>query len=145
MTGRTTKRIFVNESNQGVNGQLITDYKVTADKVNCSNIWFSFTIEPENADANAQGSWVLFANNREEADIDWTDANLNDDTLNQLVIAAGVWSASNQTPITCSKSAGNISRNIRKDGKLGLTIKQTGITAGLSSIRGMLMCNTTTL
>ena len=130
----------------GAGVQNAIEYDVTADKVNCSNIWGCISVETENADANAQGTWVLYAFNNEGARPVWDDATFDGDSSDyQYVIAFGVWSASNQMPFNYPIPQLKISRNLRKDGKLGLAVRQTGITAGNSSVRVSLSCNTTTL
>ncbi len=121
------------------------DYVITADKVNCSNIWGSISLEPENADANAQGTWVLYWVNYADLGLSWSDTLLSDEPEAGLIIAAGVWSATNQTPYNHTFSAGKVSRNIRKEGRLALAVQQTGISAGANSVRLLLLCNVTTL
>ncbi len=145
MVSRTTKRTFIQDTTLGVGAGTEANYFVEADKVNCSNIWFSCMVEPENADANSNGSWILYADNFQRAAITWTDANLNDETEAQLIIAWGVWGASNQTPFMCNESAGKISRNLRKDARLAIAIHQVGISAGVARVRLGLTCNVTTL
>ena len=146
MTGRTTKRTFIQDTTL-TGADVFTEavYTITADKVNCSNIWGSFTVEPEVGDANAQGTWVLYATQTRDTGFTWNDTLLNDEPEAAALIAAGVWSATNQTGFTHTFSAGSISRNIRKDCRLALQIMQTGITTGASSVRALLTCNTTTL
>ena len=145
MVGRTTKRTFIDDTTLGVAGTAEASYDVAADKVNCSNIWGQFTIEPEDADANSQGSWIMYSVNQQQSAIIFTDARLNDDTLAQYIIAWGVWSATNQTAYTSPAIQIRTTRNLRKDGILALQVHQTGITAGNSSVRIALSCNTTTL
>ena len=149
MVGKTTKRVFINETTLvGAASTARVDYEIAADKVNCSNIWYSMSIEPENQDANAQGSWVLWRQNQDTSLVTppiWDDGALNDRTYAEYIIAAGVWGATNQRPYNKTNTAGKTSRNIRQDGILALTVHQTGISAGNSSVRLMLMCNTTTL
>ncbi len=146
MVSRTTKRTFIQDTTLvGAGSSTDVDYVITADKVNCSNIWFSMSIEPENQDANAQGSWILHFINYSDVGVNFNDTLLNDEPEAGLIIAAGVWGATNQTPFNLNLSAGKVSRNIRKDGRLRLQVQQTGISAGNSSFRGLLICNVTTL
>ncbi len=74
-------------------------------QTNLHNIWFSVCVEPESADANANGTWVLY---REEdstrAIFDPTTVNLNLETINYKIVACGCWTGSNQTPYNMSDS-----------------------------------------
>ncbi len=121
------------------------EYSITADKVNCSNIWGSISLEPEVQDANSQGTWVLYFQNYADVGVTWSDTQLNDEPEAGLIIAAGVWGATNQMPYNHTFSAGKVSRNIRKEGRLALAVQQTGITSGATSVRLLLLCNVTTL
>ncbi len=146
MTGRTTKRTFIDDSTfTAIDTLKEVVYTITADKVNCSNIWGSISLEPENADANANGSWVLYATQTRDTGITWNDATLNDEPEASTYIAGGVWGATNQTPYNHTFSVGNVSRNIRKDCVLALQVFTIGISAGNVSSRLMLACNVTTL
>ena len=146
MVGRTTKRTFLNDTTvTAVDTQKSVSYVITADKVNCSNIWYSFSIEPENADANANGTWVLYSTWAMAAGITWDDAKMNDEEEAGQVIAAGVWGATNQTPLNINASVGKVSRNIRKGCHLSLAVYTKGISAGNVSLRMMIICNVTTL
>ena len=146
MTGRTTKRTFIQDTTltgAGVSNEV--EYDVTSDKVNCSNIWFSLSLEPENQDANAQGSWILYATQTRDTGITFDDTHLNDEPEAETIIAAGVWGATNQMPFNLTQSAGKVSRNIRGQCRLALQVYQTGISAGATSMRAMLVCNVTQL
>ncbi len=57
------KRIQVNEDNVGVAGGVNVVLTVPSDpreEVNFHNIWIGAAAEPELADSNMQGTWVLF-------------------------------------------------------------------------------------
>ncbi len=120
-------------------------YSVTADKVNCSNMWYSVSLEPENADANANGTWVLYATIARDDGYTWNDTLMNDEPEATALIAAGVWAATNQTPFNITGTAGRVSRNIRRDCRLGLQVYTKGISAGNVSARMFLACNVTTV
>jgi len=146
MVGRTTKRTFLNDTTfTAVDTIKEVTYTVTADKVNCSNIWGSIGLEPENADANANGSWALYATIARDTGFTWDDTLFNDEPEATALIAGGIWCASNQTPFVHTFSAGKVSRNIRRDCMLSLQVYTKGISAGNVSARLMLMCNVTTL
>ena len=146
MVGRTTKRTFLDDSTvTAVDTIKEVPYVITSDKVNCSNIWASLSIEPENADANANGSWALYATMTRDTGYTWNDTLFNDEPEATALIAAGVWAATNQMPFNHTFTAGKVSRNIRRDCQLALQIYTKGISAGNVSVRMMLMCNVTTL
>ena len=146
MTGRTTKRTFINDTTfTAVDTIKEVSYAIEADKVNCSNIWGSISLEPENQDANANGSWALYATQTRDTGFTWNDTLFNDEPEASALIAGGVWAATNQTPWNHTFSAGKVSRNIRKACQLNLQVYTKGISAGNVSARLMLMCNVTTL
>ena len=150
MVGRTTKRMFFADDTQTTAGdQDNLEYEVEhGNKVNCSNIWWDFTVEPENADANAQGVWVLYAINTDAIDFTtpiWNTGNLADQSLAGVVIAWGVWSCSNQSPFNLHPQTTKTTRNLRREGRLGLSVRSFGITAGNLSILSSLTCNVTSI
>ena len=99
------------------------------EQVNFHNIWASFSHEPVNADANAQGSWILYLRREGEARPSFTDAFVNAETRNQGIIACGVWGSSNQTPFN-KEIRIQTSRNLNPGERLELIVVQAGITAG---------------
>jgi len=107
--------------------------------VNYHNIWGSFSVEPENADANSHGWWILWLkSDTSQPDPGWTVAAINSGDLNMKIIACGVWNASNQTPYTSPPIHLNSSRNLVANQELVLTVRQDGITAGNSQMNVML-------
>ena len=130
------KRIQMNSQTQGVGTQLTVGFgpgtgSILRRLVNYHNIWWGFSVEPENADANANGIWVLWLNkNTNVADTQWTQANLNSDNFNMQVIACGTWVSANQTGYVFSSQLKS-SRNLVANQQLNLTVAVHGITAGL--------------
>ena len=141
------KRINVNETNDGAGSSTSAILQVPSDpreEVNFHNIWGGVSVEPQNADANAQGTWVLYVLRDPAAGlVDFTDAFVNLETLNALIIACGVYSASNQSPFTGQPIQIKTSRTLEAGARLILTSTITGITAGLASNRVMLCAHTT--
>ena len=139
------KRIQVNEANTGAGVQVEVLLQVPAEpreEVNFHNIWIGVTCEPVNADANAQGTWVLIAMlDSITAVPTFTDVILNLEASNVKIIACGVWSASNQSPFNYSTQI-KTSRNIPAGGRLVLVSNSTGISAGQVSNRVMLCAHT---
>ncbi len=140
------KRIQVGEGNDGAAGRTSVTLDVPTsprEEVNFHNIWVGVSVESQNADANAQGTWVL------EKIIDlgspipvYTDTFLNTEDRNALIIACGVWSASNQSPFNMVPQQIKTSRTLEAGGRLVLTSTVTGITAGTASNRVMLCAHT---
>ena len=145
MTGRTTKFIAFDDTTLGVAGQSDAEHQVDKNKENCSNIWASFSVEPENADANSQGWWVLWSRGFDTPLIQWSDVSMSNQKNGMFVIACGAWGATNQTPYNSGAIGVKTSRNIRDGGSLVMSVHQTGITAGNSSVKVLLCCNVTTL
>ena len=107
--------------------------------VNYHNIWWGFGVEPQNTDANSNGWWILWLkSNTNDADPAWTETQINSNDFNMLIIACGVWTASNQTPYNFSSNM-NSSRNLVANQELVLTVRQNGITAGVSQIN-LVLC-----
>ncbi len=139
------KRIVVNESNDGVAGTTKASIVVPtspAEEVNFHNIWVSVSVEPQDAGANCQGTWVLFfMSDSTVGDPTWTDGALNTGSANAKIIACGVFSASNESTYNYTTQI-KTSRNVPAGGRLVLTSTVTGITAGLASNRVMLCAHT---
>ena len=134
------KRIQVNEANNGVGAQIAVNLNVLTtprEMVNFHNIWVSVSVEPQNTDANAQGTWVLLTLRENQVFGLFNDSNVNNEQANAYTIACGVWSASNQTPYNMTTQI-KTSRNLNPGDALVLISTVTGITAGLASNRVML-------
>ena len=141
------KRIVVGEGNDGAAGRTAAILSVPTDpreEVNFHNIWIGVSVEPQNADANAQGTWVLQVVRDVASPIPvYTDTFLNTEDQNAFIIACGVWSASNQSPFNLVPVQIKTSRNLEAGGRLMLTSTVTGITAGTASNRVMLCAHVT--
>ncbi len=139
------KRIQVNESNDGAGGTTDVDLIVPTDpreEVNFHNIWGSVTVEPETAGANAQGTWALMILRENATGAALIDTRVNGETDNAIIIACGVWGASNETPFNISIHP-ETSRTLQPGDRLRLTSVVTGITADLASNRVMLCAHVT--
>ena len=139
------KRIQVNEQNIAAGASVIVFLVVPDDpreQVNFHNIWIGVTMEPQNADANAQLTWVLYHQRAGVAAPLFTDGTVNTETFNATVIACGVGSASNQSPFNLPATQIKTSRNLQAGDSLQLQLVATGVTAGLVSARVMLCAHT---
>ena len=70
------KRMAVLENNLGVAGQIDVELQAPInvhEMLNFHNIWIGATVEPQNAGANCQGSWVLWKRINAQTSITFTD------------------------------------------------------------------------
>ncbi len=140
------KRIQVNEGNDSAGGETTVFLIAPTDpreEINFHNIWGSVSVEPETTDANAQGTWVLFLLRENATTPTLTDVVINGESNNAVIIACGVWSASNQTPYNSGPIHPETSRTLMPGDSLVLQSVVTGITAGSASNRVMLCAHTT--
>ncbi len=130
------KRMDITNGDSGVGGQVNARFgpgtgTIIRRLTNYHNIWWGISAEPENADANANGQWVLWLKeNVTPADTVWSQANINSQDFNMQVIACGVWAASNQTPFNFSSQL-KTSRNLVANQELVITVHVNGVTAGV--------------
>jgi len=139
------KRIVVAENNDGAGGQTAAELTTPTDpreETNFHNIWGSVAIEPETAGANCQGTWVLMLVRENAVTPSMIDVIVNNQTNNAVIIACGVFSASNESPYTTSIHP-ETSRTLQAGDKLSLISVITGITAGNASNRVMLCAHVT--
>ena len=140
------KRIQVNESNLGAGSSVTVVLAVPSDpreEVNFHNIWAGVSVEPQDAAANCQGTWVLYILRGNTTAVTATDANINNEIFNTVIIGCGVFSAANESPWTSEPIHPSTSRTLQAGDSLALVCTVTGITAGLASARVMLCAHTT--
>ncbi len=140
------KRINVSESNDGVAGStnaVLDVPNVPREEINMHNIWGSVSVEPQDAAANAQGTWVMLIVRAGDTTPVFTDSVINAELNNAVIIACGVWSASNETPYNSGPIHPQTSRTLQAGEFLVLNSTVTGITAGLASNRVMLCAHMT--
>ncbi len=129
------KRIDVASNSSAVNTQQSARFgpgtgTILRRLTNYHNIWWGISIEPEVADSNANGLWVLWLKaNTNDPDTDWTLANIQTDNFTMQIIACGVWAASNQSPYNFSSQLKS-SRNLVANQELVLTVHIFGVTSG---------------
>ncbi len=141
MARTETKNIVViRAATQSVGGFPSVQMNVGEDiQKNFHNIWMGMCVTPNDADANADGNWVLYLeSDSTEAIFVPSTANLNLENINFKIIACGCWHASNQTPWNMSAPLGKTSRNVRQNGRLILVVNVEGITAGTTNVKIML-------
>ena len=112
--------------------------------VNVHGLRYCFSIEPENADANANGFWVLYclpAGILSTGDFPGTFADLDNEDFLPYVWGVGCWTASNQAPYHYEFTP-STSRNCQNGARiLGMVVK-SGISAGAVRINQTITCFT---
>ena len=141
------KRIVVAESNDTAGLQTAAILSVPLEpreEVNFHNIWLGLTVEPQDAAANCQGTWVLYVEPDTTAPLfSFTDSIVNLENRNNQIVACGVFSASNESPFTMVPVQIKTSRNLEAGSRLIMSSTITGITAGAASNRVMLCAHVT--
>ncbi len=140
------KRINVSESNDGVAGStnaVLDTSNVPREEINFHNIWGSVSVEPQDANANCQGTWVLLIVRAGQTTPVFTDSVVNTELNNSDIIACGVWSAFNESPYNSGPIHPETSCTLQVGEFLVLNSTVTGITAGLASNRVMLCAHVT--
>jgi len=102
------------------------------DAVNFHGCHYCFSLEPENADANANGFWALYclpAGLIDTLTLPDTFAELRDESFLPYVWGVGCWTASNQAPFHY-EFAPQTSRNCQKGARIHGQIVTIGISAG---------------
>ena len=102
------------------------------DSVNFHGMHYCFSIEPENADANANGFWVLYclpAQVINLADLPTTFGTLDDEGFLPYVWGVGCWTASNQAPFHYDFAPAT-SRNCQRGARILGRITLAGVSAG---------------
>ena len=106
---------------------------------NYHNIWGSVLVEPQDADANANGWWILWLKpDVTNPDPVYSQANILAQDFNQMIIACGTVGSSNQTPFNKEIHL-NSSRNLVANMELVLTYHQNGISSGQARV-SLLLC-----
>ena len=139
MVGKERRRVQATQNAIAVGASGFTDITVD-DTVNMHAIRASVAIEPDAADANAHGTWVLESKVEQGGVfLDPTLANINLEQRTQSVIAIGSWACSNQTPYMF-EVAPKTSRNLSRGGVLRLSVNVQGLTAGNLIVTTVLTC-----
>ena len=140
------KRIHVDENNNGAGAQTQAFLSTPTDpreESNYHNIWGSVSVEPQDAGSNCQGTWILMVIRENAITPSLIDVIVNNETNNAVIIACGVFSASNESPYNSGPIHPSTSRTLQAGDSLVLVSVITGITAGLASNRVMLCAHVT--
>ena len=112
--------------------------------VNAHGLRYCFSIEPENADANANGFWVCYcfpAGVIALANLPSTFATLDNEDFLPYVWGVGCWTASNQAPYHYEFTP-NTSRTCQNGARIIGMVVMTGISAGNARINETMTCFT---
>ena len=140
------RRVHAGDSSAGVGTNL--DVIGTVDEgpaVNIHGFRCSFNTEPENADANANGTWTIWCLPRQTTGIPATTlAALELEGDNPALWAVGLWASSNQTPFVTDVKLGT-SRNCQAGTRIVLRVRREGVSAGNVDINAIMTWFETTL
>ena len=120
----------------------LTSPETPREQINLHNIWGSVGCEPENADANANGWWVLYIRRKNAPNVTWTIGVANAEEENQDIIACGLWMAANQAAFTSEPIHPMTSRNLGPGDTLRLSAFVNGVSAGAVRVNVMLCAHT---
>jgi len=126
------KRVHFTTAASAVSVQTNTVGTITeSNGVNVHGLFCEFAIEPENADANANGTWVLWCLPDPVSAVPAIGVGtLEAEGSNPYIWACGVWAASNQTPY-CKSIRPMTSRNCQNGARIVLSLFNQGVSAGL--------------
>jgi len=127
------KRLEVSTSDPGISNNFIDMEFENDANVNVHGYIAQMAIEPQDADANANGIvgvWVLPGGIIQNADLPLTFAGWGNEDFGQYLWGMTPWTASNQTPFHW-KFDPKTSRNMARDSRIVLHVRVEGITAGL--------------
>ena len=136
-------------ANATLNDNSVDSVEIIMDEgaaVNIHGMRFCGSIEPENADANANGFWIMYCF---PADVIPTSSNqlpsnfadLDNEDFLPYVWGVGCWTASNQAPYHF-EFAPRTSRTCQNGARIVGVIVKTGISAGSVRINTTLTCFT---
>ena len=135
------------DSNGVLNDAGVDIAQITLDEgpsVNVHGLRYCFSIEPEVADANANGFWVCYclpAGIIVSNDLPNTFTDLTGEDFLPYVWGVGCWTASNQAPYHYEFTP-STSRNCQNGARIRCTIVKTGISSGAVRINNTLTCFT---
>ncbi len=117
---------------------LVVNLIGTIDETNGTNVHglrCSFIVEPEDADANANGNWVLYCIPDEASGVPTSSTgSLETEASNAFIWAIGTWAGSNQTPY-CKDIDVATSRNCQNGARIVLVIDVEGLSVGNARVR----------
>ncbi len=126
----------VSESNPGLSNNFIDVDFLDGTVVNVHGYRAIVSIEPQDADANANGFiavWVLPGGVIQNGDLPTTIGTLGNEDFAPYLWGVELWAASNQTPYHW-EFAPKTSRNMQRGSRIVLEVDISGLSAGLVSL-----------
>jgi len=114
-------------------------------EVNVHGLRVEVDLEPQNADANANGViavYVLPGGVIQNTDLPVALGSFGDEKFAPYLWGIGIWMASNQTPAHWEFTP-KTSRNIQRGGRIVVNLRVEGITGGLMRQTTLITCFTT--
>ncbi len=133
---KSKRRMEVSESNPGISNNFVDVDFLDSTVVNIHGYRAMVSIEPEAADANANGFWavwVLPGGVIQNGDLPGTIGGIGNEDFAPYLWGVGLWSASNQTPIDF-EFVPKTTRNMQRGGRIVLQVNVTGLTSGAVSL-----------
>ena len=141
---KNKRRIEVATGNPGISNSFIDMDFPSGTSVNIHGFRTIVAIEPEDADANANGImavWVLPGGTIQNADLPNTYGSYGTEDQAPYLWGITPWAASNQTPFYW-EFAPKTSRNMQRGGRVVLSIRVEGLSAGLIRQNTVMTCFT---
>ena len=144
---KNKRRIEVATGTSGVGVNFIDMNFDKGQAVNIHGLRVESVMEPENADANANGIWALWVlpgGVIQNGDLPTNFGSFGDEDFAPYLWGIGVWQASNQTPdrILFAPSS---TRNMQAGGRIVFELHVSGISAGLLRYNEAITCFTTAI
>jgi len=139
------RRIEVATGNPGISNNFIDIEFDHSTEVNVHGFRMESAIEPEDADANANGIWavwVLPGAIIQNTDLPTTFGGFGNEDRAPYLWGIGVFACSNQTPAFIHFEP-KTSRNIQRGGRIVFQLRINGVSAGLVRHNDSITCYTT--
>ncbi len=130
---KSRRRIEVSTSTPGISNNFIDLQFLNDAMVNLHGYRMEFMIEPQDADANANGIWAVWVLPGEviqNADLPVGFGDFGDEDRHPYLWGLGVFGATNQTPSHTSFAPGT-TRNMARNSRVVLQIFIQGVSAGI--------------
>ena len=142
---KNKRRIEVATGTSGVANLFVDIDFDKGQAVNIHGLRVEFITEPEDADANANGSWALWVlpgGVITNSDLPTSFGEFGNEDFAPYLWGMGVWASANQTP-SHTLFAPSSTRNMQSGGRLVLEIGVNGVSGGLVRQRTIITCFTT--
>ena len=148
MNAQRRRLATTTDANTTLNSVAAGDLSIDFDETNATNVHglrYCFSIEPEDADANANGWWAVFclpSSNTPGGSLPSTIGTVGDDAdWSPYLWGLGCWTASNQAPYHGEFNP-RTSRNCQRNSRIVAYVIKEGISAGAVRVIQTLTCFT---